>query len=195
MNEYVVVHAKPMGESNDWQVLLVMKDRPNWQKGRLNLVGGKVEKGESPLLAAVRELKEETGLDPYPGDWAVQAHWHALSCREMGRIVDDVDDAVVYCFNILVDKDMPLTPRDGETEVVRWYPWHPVRKDPRLMPSLRIMLPLMMAGVDDWEIGLRETIMGKEQSSVQLAFPGELHYGFKKSLMIDTILKGQKEVA
>jgi 8-oxo-dGTP pyrophosphatase MutT (NUDIX family) len=62
--QYVVVHAIDLREP--WRVLLVLKDRPEHLKGRLNLLGGKIEPGESITEAAIRELKEESGLDPQP---------------------------------------------------------------------------------------------------------------------------------
>jgi 8-oxo-dGTP diphosphatase len=43
------------------QVLLIRKNRPTWQAGRLNGVGGHIEPGESPEEAMCREFKEETG--------------------------------------------------------------------------------------------------------------------------------------
>ena len=43
-------------------VLLIRKNRPAWQKGLLNAVGGHVNLGESPITAMAREFKEETGL-------------------------------------------------------------------------------------------------------------------------------------
>lgn len=44
------------------QVVLIWKEKPAWQKGKLNGVGGKIEPGETPYQAMVREFKEETGL-------------------------------------------------------------------------------------------------------------------------------------
>lgn len=43
------------------QVVLIRKDKPEWQAGKLNGIGGKVEKGESAIDAMSREWKEETG--------------------------------------------------------------------------------------------------------------------------------------
>ena len=43
-------------------VVLIWKEKPAWQKGKLNGVGGKIEKGESPAEAMIREFEEETGL-------------------------------------------------------------------------------------------------------------------------------------
>jgi len=44
------------------KVLLVTKLKPEWQKGYLNGIGGKIEQGESPLFTMDREAIEETGL-------------------------------------------------------------------------------------------------------------------------------------
>lgn len=43
------------------QVALIRKLNPEWQRGLLNGIGGKVESGESPHAAMIREFKEETG--------------------------------------------------------------------------------------------------------------------------------------
>ena len=44
------------------EVVLIKKNRPDWQKGLLNGVGGKIESGEDPITAMIREFKEETGI-------------------------------------------------------------------------------------------------------------------------------------
>ncbi len=44
------------------RVLLIRKNRPTWQAGKLNGVGGKVEPGETAHDAMVREFREEAGL-------------------------------------------------------------------------------------------------------------------------------------
>lgn len=44
------------------RVALITKARPLWQAGKLNGIGGKVEKGEPVLTAMRREFNEETGL-------------------------------------------------------------------------------------------------------------------------------------
>lgn len=45
------------------KVSLVRKNKPEFQKGLLNAIGGKIESDESPYDAMVREFKEETGVD------------------------------------------------------------------------------------------------------------------------------------
>ncbi len=43
------------------RVALIRKLNPEWQRGLLNGIGGKVEPGEEPRAAMTREFEEETG--------------------------------------------------------------------------------------------------------------------------------------
>ena len=45
------------------KVLLIKKLKPDFMFGRLNGIGGKIELGEIPDKAMVREFKEEVGLE------------------------------------------------------------------------------------------------------------------------------------
>lgn len=49
-------------------VALVQKNRPEWQAGKLNGIGGHIEEGESPDEAMHREFEEETGI-VFKTDW------------------------------------------------------------------------------------------------------------------------------
>lgn len=40
-------------------VTLIKKNKPEWQKGLFNGVGGKIEEGETPFVAMKREFEEE----------------------------------------------------------------------------------------------------------------------------------------
>jgi 8-oxo-dGTP diphosphatase len=57
--EYSYIIATVLIQNDDNQVLMLMSKKI----GRWSLPGGKVELGEQPRVAAVRETKEETGLD------------------------------------------------------------------------------------------------------------------------------------
>lgn len=51
------------------KVLLVHKQRPDWQSGRINGIGGKIVGDESALNCIVREWKEESALAIQPENW------------------------------------------------------------------------------------------------------------------------------
>jgi 8-oxo-dGTP pyrophosphatase MutT (NUDIX family) len=69
MTEYVVGFAfcdefmHHMPTFKDRHVLLIRKNKPTWQVGLLNGLGGHVEDGESPAAAMRREFREEAGHD------------------------------------------------------------------------------------------------------------------------------------
>ncbi len=50
-------------------VILIEKLKPEFQKGKLNGIGGKIELGETSVDAMVREFKEETGIDTTTCAW------------------------------------------------------------------------------------------------------------------------------
>lgn len=71
------------------KVVLIRKLRPEWQFGKLNGVGGKIEKGERPIIAMAREFFEETGCKPHV--------WYKLG-------VMSFPEACVYCFCTTIPK-------------------------------------------------------------------------------------------
>lgn len=50
-------------------LFLIRKNKPDWMKGKLNAVGGKVEDGELVRTAMQREFLEETGVDIEESRW------------------------------------------------------------------------------------------------------------------------------
>lgn len=51
-----------MFSENGKNVALIRKQKPDWQAGLLNAIGGKVNQAELPVNAMAREFMEETGL-------------------------------------------------------------------------------------------------------------------------------------
>lgn len=82
-------------------VALVRKLRPNWQKGRLNGIGGKIEPGELPLEAMRREFREETGYDSIA--WK---HFCTLEGEHDPRVIDPDADWRVYLYYEFTDTQL-----------------------------------------------------------------------------------------
>lgn len=66
MNNYVVGF---MFNKELDKVLLILKNRPDWQAGKWNGIGGKLKMNEEPLQAMVREFQEETGILTDQSSW------------------------------------------------------------------------------------------------------------------------------
>lgn len=118
------------------QIVFINKDRPEDQKGKINLPGGKVEDGENAMEAAIRELKEETGIDNGWFEW-------------QGRY--EFDSGIMTCVHVKI-KHQDLKPRDGETEVPFWSKLDEVKDLPNLMPNLPKLIPLIIESIEPFHL-------------------------------------------
>ena len=107
------------------QVLLIIKRRPKWQEGKLNGVGGKIEDGETPLEAMIRECKEET--DIYIEDW---------------KPVCILDDKRVWRVFFFTSKS-PEEPRFITDERPIWIDSHALPAN--VLPNLHWLIPMARA--------------------------------------------------
>lgn len=112
------------------QVALILKNKPNWQAGKLNGIGGKVETfdyvaGQSAAAVAMaREFKEETGLDVPVEDW-----------RQFGTLRHAGN--TIYLFASEGDGEIEST----TAEQVGWYAVSLLNLMP-IMPNLAWMVPM-----------------------------------------------------
>lgn len=77
-------HAYVLGflfSSDLRNVSLIEKQKPEWQKGRFNGIGGKLEENESTAQAMSREFLEETGVSILPEQWKEYALLHGSNGR------------------------------------------------------------------------------------------------------------------
>lgn len=134
--EFVLAHVISP-EFRD-QVLLILKDRPAALAGRFNLPGGKIEPGETPVQAALRELEEETG-------------YKQIEDAECLGILQ-TERFKVYCVRVCITDDGPPQPRASETEQAVWMPWEQFVDDGRVIPNLKVIVPLLQFGAIGWKI-------------------------------------------
>ena len=84
-------------------VLLIKKNRPQWQAGKINGMGGHIEKGEGAFEAVSRECAEEFGLSIPCKNWKSVAvlrgkdffvHFFAAEA-DVGRALQTTDEEPV----------------------------------------------------------------------------------------------------
>lgn len=95
-------------------VLMLVKNRPEWQDGRLNFFGGKVEAGESAMDAMVREADEELG----PNCAREVRDWRYLMSE------DGPGYSVAFFVGHLDPAMIAVTP--AQNDVAEVFEWHPV---------------------------------------------------------------------
>lgn len=123
------------------KVVLIRKNRPNWQKGKLNGVGGHIEeKGydfEDSIEAMIREFYEETGKQTKEEDWDFVGFMYnsdfecfvfraftsdfsdIRTCTDEEIVVCDVDklDNCLSNLRWLIPMCLDMNPGGGEYEV------------------------------------------------------------------------------
>jgi 8-oxo-dGTP diphosphatase len=107
------------------QVVLILKNRPKWQAGLLNGVGGKVEENESLEQAMQREFKEETNVDI--DSWTGFAYMEG-------------PDYTIHCFSTVGDVSMIETITDEPVMVIPIDRLHTMT----IVHNLRWLIPLAL---------------------------------------------------
>jgi 8-oxo-dGTP diphosphatase len=75
------------------EILLISKNKPEWQKGLYNGVGGKIEAFESPNEAMVREFREESNIDTKAENWkrvCQMGDYSTWDCEVFTTVLDNI---------------------------------------------------------------------------------------------------------
>lgn len=106
-------------------VLLIQKNRPDWQKGKWNGLGGHVEKGETYLQTIEREVFEESGLNIPANEW--------IKVGEM-----KLTDSICWVFAAIYKGE--LTDIQIKTDEI--LAWHSIRNIPiNVLSNLTWLIP------------------------------------------------------
>src|SRR5688572_25949171 len=136
MTEYV------LGFLFNWEmdrVVLIRKTKPEWQRGLLNGVGGKIEPGETPVEAMVREFREETSVD------TLWSHWiHVARMSGPGATVQvfaaKIADCIGQVRKTTEEPPVILTAYEATSPHIRG-----------LIPNLRWLIPMSMNALQQIE--------------------------------------------
>lgn len=125
MKAYVVGFVFDVGMNH---VLLIHKNRPEWQKGFVNGLGGKIEEGESSLAAVAREIQEESSLEIAEDAWlyAGRIYSETLSVEFFGSVYEGaMSDA-----------------RTVEDEFIEWFPVSQLPHN--VIENLKWLIPIVI---------------------------------------------------
>lgn len=132
MTEYVLCYVRDLCGD----ILAIERKKQDWQQGKLNLPGGRIEVGETAEQAAIREIKEEANID-------------ATSATLIGSM--HYPEACVYVLDCDFNPDDNEVKSSTEGEVL-WMTCPELLRDPRLIPNLRVIIPLAVADVRGWKL-------------------------------------------
>ncbi len=136
-------------------VLLLKKAKPEWQRGLLNGIGGKVEKGETFKDAMEREFAEEAGVSGL--------HWEMFvlyvgreDAAKRGALGGEGQPFEIAFFRAEV-KDMPIVFGTPE-EPIDWRRVSAIQfYATKALPNLQWLIPMAFyARRDDWPFEIVE---------------------------------------
>jgi 8-oxo-dGTP diphosphatase len=108
-------------------VLLIRKQRPTWQSGLLNGVGGHIEADESPKDSMRREFMEEVNFNQQP-DWSLFCVLSGIGFR-------------MYVFSAFVPKIAGASAKTEEGVAV----YYTRQLPPDTIPNLRWLIPMALS--------------------------------------------------
>lgn len=110
------------------RILLIKKNRPDWQAGKLNIIGGHVEGDKDTSDAAIREVFEEVGIE--------------LKNIRYFCLLNTVTpcEAVVYFYVAFCDIETAIQKTDEEP--VSMLIEHAIDMD--IIPNLKYLIPLAL---------------------------------------------------
>lgn len=118
-----------------------------WKPGFWSLPGGVIEKGESPLLAGIRELKEETDLDPASATLFGRPYYSGDGTYCMQAVLARVDDVTPLGRSSAHPGGLPVNPDIGipENDAYKWITAAQVDDDEQCSDANRHLLVFAMS--------------------------------------------------
>ena len=115
-------------------VLLIEGARRKRWAGKLQGIGGGVQPGENPVRAAVREIREETGLQLSADDVQVKGVVHSQRFYGESKLMI-----------VVVARAPHRRVRGGNEGTLRWVPLRAVSRAPNLIPDLYTLIPRVLS--------------------------------------------------
>ncbi len=118
------------------KVALIKKNKPEWQKGKFNGIGGKIELGETPIQAMIREFEEEAGIKI--------EDWREFAVLNVGG------ENKVYCFSAV--KNCEITSITDEEvfwfDIYPYYDFSGLCFEENVLPNLKWLIPMAQSQED-----------------------------------------------
>ena len=109
------------------KVVAIQYKSPNSKVGYYDIPGGKIEEGETPIQAAIREVKEETTLE-------------IQKTEEKGKMMISYPDRI-YDFDIYITNEYQGEPKETNENKTSLMKIEQLLQEPKLLSNICILSP------------------------------------------------------
>lgn len=136
----------------DKKVIVTKYKQGNKKEGYYDIPGGKIEEGELPEQTAIREMKEETGLEikelKYKGNMIIEY---------LNRIFD---------FNVFLCNECEGEPQEFEENTSEWIDINELLKQEKILSNIMILNRFFIKGLIDDNCNFNMHIVVDEQENI-----------------------------
>lgn len=136
----------------DNEVVVTKYKKGNKKEGYYDIPGGKIEEGESPKQTAIREMKEETGID-------------IQNLKYKGIMTIEYPDRM-FIFDTFITKEYEGEPQEFEENTSEWIDIDKLLKKEKILSNIMILDRFFIKGLIDDNYNFSLHIKVDEQENI-----------------------------
>lgn len=136
----------------DNEVVVTKYKKGNKKEGYYDIPGGKIEKGESPKQTAIREMKEETGIE-------------IQNLKYKGIMTIEYPDRM-FIFDTFISKEYEGEPQEFEENTSEWIDIDKLLKKEKILSNIILLDKFLIKGLIDDNRNFNLHIKVDEQENI-----------------------------
>lgn len=136
----------------DNKVVVTKYNKGNKKEGYYDIPGGKIENGELPKQTAIREMKEETGID-------------IKSLKYKGIMTIEYPDRI-FLFDVFISNEYEGKPKDFEENTSEWIEINDLLQKEKILSNIIILDRFFIKGLIDDNYNFNMHIRVDEQENI-----------------------------
>lgn len=137
---------------NNNKVITIKYKKGNKKEDYYDIPGGKIENGETPEQTAIREMKEETGIE-------------IKNPKYKGNIIVEYPDRI-YDFDIFITNDYKGEPQEFEENTSEWIDIKTLLQKEKILSNLMILNKFFIKGLINNEYNFKLKIEEDEEENI-----------------------------
>ncbi len=136
----------------DNEVVVIKYKKGNKKEGYYDIPGGKIEEGESPKQTAIREMKEETGIE-------------IQNLKYKGIMTIEYPDRM-FIFDTFISKEYEGEPQEFEENTSEWIDIDELLKKEKILSNIILLDKFLIKGLIDDNRNFNLHIKVDEQENI-----------------------------